>query len=149
MILSNEGIRKALASGDLVVDPAPQENQYTTSAVDLYLGDRFKIWDNSRLHIPGVSVQLNLADQHFDRTAAAYLTPAPVDGTGEYVLKPGSFVLGITRERIHLKRSALLAARVEGRSSFARLGLVVHLTAPIIHAGFDGNITLEMGPLLS
>jgi dCTP deaminase len=53
-------------------------------------------------------------------------------------------MLAITRERVHLNRNYKLAARVEGRSSLARLGLIVHLTAPTIHAGFNGKITLEM-----
>lgn len=49
-----------------------------------------------------------------------------------------------SRERVHLKHESKLAARVEGRSSLARLGLMVHLTAPTIHPGFSGRITLEM-----
>lgn len=53
-------------------------------------------------------------------------------------------MLAITRERVHLNRNFKLAARVEGRSSLARIGIVVHLTAPTIHAGFNGRITLEM-----
>ena len=53
-------------------------------------------------------------------------------------------VLALTEERIVLPEMSRLAARVEGRSSLARLGLAVHLTAPIIHAGFRGRITLEI-----
>jgi dCTP deaminase len=53
-------------------------------------------------------------------------------------------LLCLTRERIHLKKESALCARVEGRSSLARIGLVVHLTAPTIHAGFNGPITLEI-----
>jgi dCTP deaminase len=60
-------------------------------------------------------------------------------------------VLAMTREKVHLKPGSKLAARVEGRSSLARIGLVVHLTAPIIHTNFNASITLEMinhGPFL-
>jgi len=53
-------------------------------------------------------------------------------------------VLGITRERVNLKPGSRIAARVEGKSGLARIGLVVHLTAPTIHAGWNGQITLEM-----
>jgi dCTP deaminase len=53
-------------------------------------------------------------------------------------------ILAITRERVHLKIGARLAARIEGRSSLARIGLSVHLTAPTIHSGWNGPITLEM-----
>jgi dCTP deaminase len=59
-------------------------------------------------------------------------------------------VLGWTKERVHLKSSARVAARVEGKSSLARLGLAVHVTAPTIHSGFNGQIQLEiinLGPL--
>jgi deoxycytidine triphosphate deaminase len=64
-------------------------------------------------------------------------------------------MLAITRERVHLNKSYKLAARVEGRASLARIGIIVHLTAPTIHAGFNGNhsgddqlqpILLEEGP---
>ena len=70
-----------------------------------------------------------------------------------YVLQPGEFVLGKTHEHITLPvkpGKKCLAARVEGRSSYARCGLLVHFTAPTIHAGFEGTITLELmnlGPL--
>ena len=53
-------------------------------------------------------------------------------------------VLEITQERVHLKPGSRLAGRVEGRSSLARIGLTVHLTAPTIHTAFNGQITLEM-----
>jgi dCTP deaminase len=63
-----------------------------------------------------------------------------------YALEPGRFVLAQTLERIELplRGEESLAARVEGRSSYARCGLLVHFTAPTIHAGFAGRITLEM-----
>src|SRR5262249_43309672 len=67
-----------------------------------------------------------------------------------FVLKPDFFVLGKTLEHITLPLSGKLAARIEGRSSFARCGLLVHFTAPTIHAGFKGTITLELvnlGPI--
>jgi dCTP deaminase len=53
-------------------------------------------------------------------------------------------MLAITRERVHLKIDSRVAARVEGRSSLARLGLMLHITAPTVHAGWNGHITLEM-----
>lgn len=67
-----------------------------------------------------------------------------------FVLKPGKLVLGKTLEKItlplHSPDSNLphLAARIEGRSSYARCGLLVHFTAPTIHSGFSGTITLEL-----
>jgi dCTP deaminase len=64
-----------------------------------------------------------------------------------YSLMPGKLVLANTFERVELPivpGQPALAARVEGRSSFARCGLLVHFTAPTIHAGFNGKITLEL-----
>ncbi len=144
MILSNEEIRKALRSGDILLTPEPGEDQYTTSAVDLFLGNQFRVWEEKLFKAKGAHIELNLAEQQFSQTAGAFLVDKTRESDGTVVLAPGSFVLAITRERIHLRHEARIAARVEGRSSLARIGLIVHLTAPTIHAGFEGNVTLEM-----
>jgi dCTP deaminase len=60
------------------------------------------------------------------------------------VLKPASFVLGWTKELVEIPTLSKLAARIEGKSSIARLGIGVHVTAPTIHSGFKGEIQLEM-----
>ena len=118
MILSDEGIRKALASGELKIDPAPADDQYTTSSVDLTLGSVFQVWDKSRLDVPGVRVELDLADQKFAQTSDAYIVSADVDANGCCILPPyhkePRLLLAITRERIHLVPGSRLAARVEG-----------------------------------
>lgn len=144
MILSNEEIRRALRAGEIVVSPEPTDDQCTTSAVDLFLGGEFRNWDKKLFKPRGARIELNLAEQQFSQTAAAYLVEVPRQVDGTVVLEPGAFVLAITRERVHLKHDSRIAARVEGRSSLARIGLMVHLTAPTIHAGFEGSITLEM-----
>jgi dCTP deaminase len=66
------------------------------------------------------------------------------DVDGSCVLEPREFLLALTAERVELPRHARLAARVEGRSTLARLGVGIHVTAPTIHAGFRGRITLEI-----
>jgi dCTP deaminase len=148
VILSNEGIKDALSRKQIVIDPAPSDDQYTTSAVDLILGDDFKIWDVEKFKTPGLRLDLNLAEQQFVQTAASFLVPLQPDKDGCVLLPPYSVhpwpLLAITQERVCLNRESRIAARVEGRSSLARLGLVVHLTAPTIHAGFIGKITLEI-----
>jgi dCTP deaminase len=66
---------------------------------------------------------------------------------GGFALEPGKFVLSNTMERIHFpitQTGPCYGARVEGRSSYARVGLLIHFTAPTIHAGFNGTITLEL-----
>lgn len=148
MVLSDESIRRALESGELEITPTPQDDQYQTSSVDIFLGDSFRIWDRDRLAVPGLAPVLNLTEQTFQDTANAFTIDAPRERDGSVVLPPFAekpcVLLALTRERIHLKKGAALAARVEGRSSLARIGITVHLTAPIIHAGFDGPITLEI-----
>ena len=144
MILSNEEIRAALREGEIRIDPGPVDDQYTTSAVDLFLGNEFRVWNSELFKAPGTRIELNLAEQQFGQTAAAFLVDRRREADNSIVLKPGEFVLAITREYVRLSHEALIAARVEGRSSLARIGLIVHLTAPTIHAGFEGRITLEM-----
>jgi len=148
MILSNDGIKQALKEGEIQIDPPPEEDQYTTSAVDLFVGSDFRCWDAALLKVKGLRQVLNLAEQSFQITASAFLKTLPLENDGTLIFPPytqeSMHMLGITRERVNLKLGAKIAARVEGRSSLARLGLLVHLTAPTIHAGFAGNITLEM-----
>lgn len=149
MILSDAGIRRALADGEISIDPPPQPDQFQTSAVDIFLGDSFRVWDLQKLsNTKGFEPVLNLAEQSFFDTANSFSKDAERERDGSFILKPYRDVPHVllcqTRERVHLKPASRLAARVEGRSSLARLGLMVHLTAPTIHAGFNGNITLEV-----
>jgi dCTP deaminase len=148
MILSDAGIKHALEVGQLEILPSPEEDQYTTSAVDLFLGNVFQSWDEKIFKVPGTKIDLNLAEQSFSATAKGFMVHLPLEKDGCFVLPPYQVsprpVLAMTRETIHLKPGSKLAARVEGRSSLARLGLVVHLTAPTIHANFNAPITLEM-----
>jgi len=148
MILSNDGIKRALQQGALEISPTPSETQYTTSAVDLFLGDEFHVWDAEKLKVPGFKPELDLSLQQFSKTAKAFLVPLKKQDDGSVIFPPFQdypwHMLAITRERVHLNRNFKLAARVEGRSSLARIGIIVHLTAPTIHAGFNGKITLEM-----
>lgn len=148
MILSNDGIKRALQEGALEISPTPSDTQYTTSAVDLFLGDEFHAWDDQKLKFSGFRPELDLSQQEFAKTARAFLVPLKKQDDGSVIFPPFSeqpwHMLAITRERIRLNRNYKLAARVEGRSSLARIGIIVHLTAPTIHAGFNGKITLEM-----
>lgn len=148
MILSDDGINRAIDTGELEIDPRPNADQFQTSAVDLFIGSDFRCWDEKILHVQGFRPELNLAEQQFQLTAAAHMRKMPLEPDGSFRFVPfqesGIHILGITRERVHLVKGSRIAARVEGRSSLARIGLVVHLTAPTIHAGWNGPITLEM-----
>ncbi len=148
MILSDDGIRKAIKAGDIEIDPLPSETSFTTSAVDLTLGKQFQGWNLAVFSAPGTKIELNLAEQKYQTTAKALLIEKKLEEDGSFIFPPYKdqpmVLLANTRERVHLKREAGLAARVEGRSSLARLGVMVHLTAPTIHCGFAGHITLEL-----
>jgi dCTP deaminase len=150
VILSDGEIRQAIRENKIHIDPLPEEQQYTTSALDLVLGDEIKelksIHELQREEPIGVQrpliIDLSTIDIH--TLLEKYAKPVQMESDGSYLLPPDKFVLGITREYIDLPRKSKIAARVEGRSTLARLGLVIHLTAPTIHADFRGRIVLEM-----
>ncbi len=148
MILSDGEIEEALGNGEIVIDPPPSEDQFTTSAVDLHLGDEIlelKTFEQLQSEEPDGVIRPILIDPgeiDIYPYLQKYAKPVPRASDGSFMLPPHKFVLGKTLEKIKLPRT--IAARVEGRSTLARLGLVVHLTAPTIHAGFSGRIILEM-----
>ena len=109
MILSNDGIKRALQQGALEISPTPSETQYTTSAVDLYLGEEFHGWNPETLKVQGLKHVLDLSEQQFAKTAKAYLKPLPKENDGSIIFPPFSVypwhMLAITRERVHLNRA--------------------------------------------
>jgi dCTP deaminase len=150
VILSDREIKEAIKKKHILIDPIPKEEQFTTSALDLTLGDEFiqlKSPEELKSEEPrgvdrGLIVDLSNIDiREFHKK---YGKRMPLEPDGSFILRPSHFALGITREYVELPRRFKIAARVEGRSTLARLGLVVHLTAPTIHAGFPGKIVLEM-----
>ena len=112
------------------------------------MGHGFYRWDSNKIeniHHLGMDSTVDAARlQSYPELARQYMIPAEVDSEGCHTIRPGDFVLGITYERVTLPLESGIAARVEGRSSLARIGLTVHLTAPTIQAGWTGRITLEM-----
>ena len=88
MILSNEGIKRALQAGELEITPIPAEDQYTTSAVDLFLGTHFQGWNEAILDVQGAKVELNLARQDYQKTARAYLRSLDLERDGSLYLSP-------------------------------------------------------------
>lgn len=122
MILCDTEIRAALASGQIRIDPEPLPEHYTTSSLDLTLGNAFTRWKVSP--VQGVRVVIDpAADDFYPRFAAEYQEPAPVDEEGAAVIEPGALLLALTEQRVELPHESRIAARVEGRSSLARLGL--------------------------
>ena len=151
MILSNVEIQRALDDGRVTIDPEPSPRTpaleepdcpYQTSAVDLRLGNEVSIYKV----VPSPMV-IDLTRGRF-RELVGVMEPRTLTGDQPFVLEPNRFILGRTHERVGLPLSEdadrSLAARVEGKSSYARCGLLVHFTAPTIHAGYEGTITLEI-----
>lgn len=130
MILSDRDIRSEIESGRIVIDPfSPDAIQ--PSSVDLHVDRRFRVFRNSRY--PFIDVRQEQPD----------LTElVEIDAEQPFILHPGEFVLGSTLERVVLPDD--LVARLEGKSSLGRLGLLIHSTAGYVDPGWDGNLTLEL-----
>jgi dCTP deaminase len=149
MILSNLEIQRAIDEGALSIDPEPlprsgEGTPYDSCAVDLHLDSHLAVPK------PGLSFVFDLkAQKPIAPSLAAAYEEQPIHPEHGFRLDPNKFVLGTTIEVVSLpfqepEKGACLAARIEGRSSLARCGLIIHFTAPTIHAGFSGTITLEM-----
>jgi len=130
MVLSDRTIREHLASGRLVIEPY-EPSLVQPSSVDVRVSSEFRVFHNNRQ--PYIDVRRPLAD----------LTDVVVmSGDEPFILHPGEFVLGSTLERVAIPDD--LVARLEGKSSLGRLGLLIHSTAGYIDPGWDGQITLEL-----
>jgi dCTP deaminase len=130
VVLSDRTIREELASGRLVIDPF-DEALLQPSSVDVRVADQFRVFHNNRRTFIDV------------RQPSDDLTELVTIADGEaFILHPGEFVLGSTLERVALPDD--LVARLEGKSSLGRLGLLIHSTAGYVDPGFNGTITLEL-----
>ena len=130
MILSDKSIKEALDSKRIIIDPW-DENLLQPASVDLRLGKKVRVFRNSR--VPYIDVKQELAD----------LTEViEIDEVNPFYLHPKEFALGVILERICLPRD--IAARLDGKSSLGRLGLLVHSTAGWVDPGWRGHLTLEL-----
>ncbi len=145
MILSDRDIKKALEEGNLIITPAPELNQFSTSALDPRVGSGFWKYKNRK---KGIRTSIDFDEITDSEEAFAnlrdFLQEIPPDDRGLILLRRGEFILVETLEYIKLPPCGKLAARVEGRSSLARLGISVHMTAPVVHCGFKGRLHLEI-----
>ena len=130
MILSDRDIKQAVESGRIEIDPYEPSN-VQPSSVDLRVDRRFRVFENHlypiidpKVYQPGLTKEMQ------------------VEPDDMFVLHPGEFVLGATFERITLAGD--IVARLEGKSSLGRIGLLIHSTAGFVDPGFDGYLTLEL-----
>ncbi len=141
MVLSDIDILAEIGAGRLIFDPAIKNpsDRVDSSAVDLLLHQELILLPEEKVggfDIVPSDEQMNvmeILEKHGDRQSIA---------NGPYRLAPGRLVLGKTLE--HITLPSHLAARIEGKSSLARFGLSVHMTAPTVMAGFRGNLILEI-----
>lgn len=145
MILSDREIRAALERGAVRITPVPALSAFSSTALDLTLGPQLSIWP--AVTEPQTARKVRPSESGFTIThVLEQLTQQLSIPAERYELRPGRFVLGWTAQRIQMPHRSRLAARVEGKSSMARLGLGIHVTAPTIHAGFgykDGDPDYE------
>jgi dCTP deaminase len=130
VLLSDRDIKAELAAGRVALDPY-DESMIQPSSIDVRLDKFFRTFENHRYpHIDPAEDQPDLTRE-----------VAPI-GDEPFILHPGEFVLGSTYEVVSLPDD--VAARLEGKSSLGRLGLLTHSTAGFIDPGFSGHVTLEL-----
>lgn len=148
MVLSQTEIREEVEKGSIIFDPPLEERQWGEASVDLRLGFQF-----TRLKELG-GLKVSVADGLGALAKSGFWDEMVLeerdqhDKLNSYSLGPSEFVLGMTLEKVVVPNH--LIALVEGRSTYARVGLSMHQTAPWIQPGWSGRIILEMmnnGPL--
>jgi dCTP deaminase len=130
VLLSDRDLRAEIESGRVCLEPY-DPSMIQPSSVDVRLDRYFRVFENHRY-------------PHIDPAADQSDLTRMVEPVGEepFILHPGEFVLGSTLEVVTLPDD--LAARVEGKSSLGRLGLLTHATAGFVDPGFSGHVTLEL-----
>jgi dCTP deaminase len=130
VVLSDRTIRAEIEAGRIAVDPFDPA-LVQPSSVDVRVDRKFRVFHNARY--PFIDVRRPMED------LTELVEPPPEE---PFILHPGEFVLGQTLERLTLPDD--LVARLEGKSSLGRLGLLIHSTAGFVDAGFSGKLTLEL-----
>lgn len=130
MLLSDRDIRSGIDSGRIALDPLDRD-LIQPASIDVRLDRYFRLFDNHRYPV---------IDPASEQPGLTHQVEAATDEP--FVLHPGEFVLGATYELVTLGDD--IAARLEGKSSLGRLGLLTHSTAGFIDPGFSGHVTLEL-----
>ena len=130
MVLSDRSIREQLAKGRIIIEPLG-EGCIQPASVDLHLDRNLLVFRNNR--VPYIDI----------RSMSERLTEVVTVGDDDpFMLHPGEFVLGSTMEHVEVPPD--LVARLEGKSSLGRLGLLIHSTAGYVDPGWKGHLTLEL-----
>lgn len=130
MVLSDRTIREELTTGRIIIDPL-DPSCIQPASVDLHLDRKLLVFRNTRQ--PFIDVHKEMPD----------LTEMEeIPGDAPFILHPGEFVLASTLESVALPDD--IVARLEGKSSLGRLGLLIHSTAGYVDPGWNGHLTLEL-----
>jgi dCTP deaminase len=130
VILSDRTIREELSSGRITIEPLG-EGALQPSSVDLHVDRYFRVFRNHTTRV------IDVKEDQSDLTELVEVAEGDA-----FILHPNEFALGSTSERVALPDD--LVARLEGKSSLGRLGLLIHSTAGFVDAGWDGHLTLEL-----
>jgi len=130
VVLSDRSIKEEIAKGRIVIEPL-DPSCIQPASVDVHLDHRLLVFRNSRR--PYIDIKQDLED---------LTEPVEVAGDVPFILHPGEFVLGSTLEHIEVPED--LVARLEGKSSLGRIGLLIHSTAGYVDPGWKGHLTLEL-----
>jgi len=134
MILSERNIKKYIKEGKIDIIPRPNlKEQVGPASIDFRLGNEFRIFNH---------IKKPFIDPKDPSSFKGLTTMLRLKKDEPFVLQPNQFVLGVTKEELYI--SEAVGARIEGKSSWGRLGLIVHSTAGYIDPGFKGRLTLEM-----
>lgn len=150
MILSDGDIKQQIKAGRIKITPKPDyKSALGAASLDLRLSSKFRIFKSTATPFidprnkdtfDQLTEPMDVAKPAPDPAQA--LLPHTAEGPRAFVLHPGEFVLGLTMEYVEIPDD--VAARIEGKSSLGRLGIVIHSTAGHIEPGYNGGITLEI-----
>jgi len=137
MILSDTDIKKSISQGTIKINPSPDfEEQLGPCSLDLHLGNSFKIFKVSRYPFIDLKNGVNVDEM---------MEEVVIKDGGSFIIQPHDFVIAVTKEEITLPSNIM--GRLDGRSSLARLGLVIHVTAARFDPGWRGRAVMELGNL--
>lgn len=138
MRLSDADIEQRIERGSIAIEPAPTPESIAGISVDLRLDHRFRVFSNNSVTHLDLSGDRTQLERDIDRTMSKEIEIAPDDAL---YIHPGELILGVTLESVTIPDD--LVGWLDGRSSLARLGLMVHVTAGRIDPGWHGQIVLE------
>jgi dCTP deaminase len=137
MTLSDRDIKKFIKEGKIKIEPQPSfKEQLGPCSLDLHLGNIFKVFKPSQYPYLDPRREINFEE---------IMEEVKIDNGAPFILQPNDFVLTTTKEELQLSNDIM--ARLDGRSSLARLGVIIHVTSARFDPGWKGKPVLELGNL--